>query len=62
MVLYRITLVPLAEELRVVYPGTLSPFHADGVAFDILARRSAQLLKMLMERWPDRGYLPETDK
>ena len=34
MVLYRITLVPLAEELRAVDSGILSPFYADDAAFE----------------------------
>ena len=50
MVLYRITLVSLAEDLRAVDPGLLSPFYADDVAFDGSARRSAHLLNLLMER------------
>ena len=62
MVLYVITLVPLAEELRAADPGILSPFYADDAAFDSLARRSAQLQKLLMKRGPDRGYLFEPDK
>ena len=33
MVLYGITLFPLAEELQEVDPGLLSRFYADGVAF-----------------------------
>ena len=37
MVLYGITLVPLAEELRAADPGLLSPFYADDAAFDGLA-------------------------
>ena len=61
MVLYRITLVPLAEELRAADLGLLSPFYADDAAFDGSARRSAQLLNMLMKRGPDRGYFPEPD-
>ena len=32
----------------------------DYAAFDGLARQSAQLLKLLMRRGPDRGYFPET--
>ena len=40
----------------------LSPFYADDAAFDGSARRSAQLLKMLMERGPDREYLPKLAK
>ena len=34
MVLYGITLVPLAEELRSADPGLISPFYADDAAFD----------------------------
>ena len=60
MVLYGITLVPLAEELRVVYHGFLSPFYTYDVAFDDSAQRSANLLKLLMKRGPDRGYFPDT--
>ena len=62
MVLYGITLVPLAEELRAADPGLLSPFYADYAAFDGSERRSAQLLKLLMRRGSDWGYFPEPDK
>ena len=62
MLLYGITLVPLAEELRATDPGLLSPFDAYDAAFDSLARQSAQLLKILMERGPYQGYFPETAK
>ena len=62
MVLYGITLVPLAEEFRAADPGLFSPFYADDVAFDGSAQRSAQLLKLLMNRGPDRGYFPEPAK
>ena len=55
IVLYWITLAPLTEELQAADPGLLSPFYADDVAFDGLARHSAQLLKLLMKRGPDRG-------
>ena len=62
MVLYGITLVSLAEELRATDPGLLSPFYADNAAFNGLAQRSAQLLNLLMKRGTDRGYFPELDK
>ena len=62
MVLYGITLVPLAEELRAADPGLLSPFYADDATFEGSARRSAQLLKMLMKRGPDQEYFPEPAK
>ena len=59
MVLYRITLVPLEEELRAADPGLIYPFYADNTTFDGLARRSAQLIKLLIKRGPERGYFPE---
>ena len=62
MVLYGITLVSLAEELRAADPGLLSPFYADNAAFDGSARRSAQILKLLTRRGPDRGYFHEPAK
>ena len=62
MVLYGITLVPLAEELQAADPGLLSPFYADDALFDSLAQRSAHLLKLLMKRGPDQGYFPEPAK
>ena len=58
MVLCGITLIPLEEELRVADPWLLSPFYADGAVFDGSARHSAQLLKLLLKRGPDRGYFP----
>ena len=62
MVLYGITLSPLAEELQAADPGLLSPFYADNAAFDGSAQRSTQLLKLLMRRGPDQGYFPEPAK
>ena len=62
MVLYSINFFHLAEELGATDPGLLSLFYADNAAFDGLAQRSAQLLKLLIERGPDRGYLPESAK
>ena len=62
MVLYRITLVPLAEELRVADTGILSKFYADDAAFNGLERHSSHLLKLLMKRGPERGYFPEPAK
>ena len=41
MVLYGITLVHLAEELRAPYAGLLSPFYADDADFDGSARQGA---------------------
>ena len=59
MILCGITLLPLAEELRVEDPGLLSPFYVDDAAFDGSARRSAQILKLLMKRGPGPGIFPQ---
>ena len=47
MVLYYTTLVPLAEELREVDPGILTPFYVDESVFYGLAWIITQLLKLL---------------
>ena len=62
MVLHGITLVPLAEELRVADLGLLLPFYVDDMAFDGSSRRCAQLLNILMKRVQYRGYFPEPDR
>ena len=62
MVLYCITLAPLEEELRAADPGLLLPLYVDGAAFDGSARRSAQLLNLLMKRRAYRRIFPEPDK
>ena len=53
---------PLAEELRVAYPGILSPLYTKNAAFGSLARQSAQLLKLLMKIGPEQGYFPKSAK
>ena len=62
MVLYGINLFPLIEELRSEDPGLLIPLYADDKSFDGLAQRSAQLLKLLMDRKAEQGYLPKPAK
>ena len=62
MVLYGITLVTLAEELRASDLGLLTPFYAHDAAFDGSERWSDHILKLLLERGSDRGYLPDPDK
>ena len=59
MTFYGITLISLDKELRAADLGLLSPFYADDVAFNVLARQSAHLLKLLMYRGPDQRYFPE---
>ena len=62
MVLYEITVAPLAEEL--IYADTIlfSPFYANDEAFDGLARRSTAQLKIPMDQGPYRGYLHKPAK
>ena len=62
MVLYGITLLTLAEELRHTDPTLLYLFYANDAAFDGSVKRSAAQLRLLMERGPDRGYSPESAK
>ena len=62
MVLYGITLVPLAEDLRDGDPTLMSPFYADDAEFDGLVRRSAAQLHVMMYWGTDRVYLPEPAK
>ena len=62
IILYGITLVPLAEDLRVSDPALLSPFQADDAAFDGSERRSASELCLLMNEGTDRGYFSEPAK
>ena len=62
VVLYGITLVPIAEELRAADPGFLSSLYADDAAFNSLAQQSAHLLNIFMKWRLYRGYLPEPAK
>ena len=56
MVLYGITLLTLAEELRHTDPTLLYLFYANDAAFDGSVKRSAAQLRLLMDRGPDWGY------
>ena len=62
MVLYRITLVPLAEEIRDVDPTILSPLYSNDAAFDGSTRRNAAQLRLLIDRGLERGYFPKPAK
>ena len=62
MVIYGITLVPLVEDLQAVDPGILTPFYTEDTVFDGLVRCSTQLLNIILERVPKRGYFPNTAK
>ena len=58
MVLYGITLVPLAEDLCASDLGLLLPFYADNAAFNGSAQCIAQLLELLMRRGGGPGIFP----
>ena len=62
MVFYKITLTPLSKELMEADLVILYPFYADTAAFYGSERRSAKLLKLLMGRGLERGYLPKPYK
>ena len=53
--LYAINLVPMAKETREADLGLLTLFYAYGVEFDGLSLRSTHLMKLLLERDPDRN-------
>ena len=42
--------------------GIISPLYADNAYFDGSVLRIDQILKLLMERGADWGYVPETAK
>ena len=62
IILYRVNLVPLEYYLRSVDPGLITPFYAYYVLFEGLARRISPILKLFLDRGPDRRYLPEPSK
>ena len=62
MVLYGITLAPLAEDLRDMEPTLLPPFYFDDAAFDGSVWWSAAQLRLLMDRGLGRGYFHKPSK
>ena len=62
MVRYDITIIPLEEELQAADSGLLTRFYMDDTSFNGSTWRSAQILKILLERGPDQGYFPKTVK
>ena len=62
MVLYRITLVPLAEDLGEEDPGIIYPFYADNAAFNGAVISNAQLFKLIMEKGLRQVYFPNPAK
>ena len=62
MVLYGITLVPLAEDLRDADPTLLSPFYYNYAAFYGSERRIMEQLRLLVHRGTYWGYFPKQAK
>ena len=62
MVLYGITLVLLAYELRDVDPTLLSTFYANDTEFDGSMRLSVAKLHLLMDWGLEHGYFPKPAK
>ena len=52
----------MAGELQAADLGLLTLLYAENAAFDGSLLRITQLLKLLMETGPDRGYLPDLSK
>ena len=62
MVLYGITLLPLAEALRMEFPDVLQPWYADDAAMQGPPARVAACFKFLCKLGPMFGYYPELEK
>ena len=62
MLLYALTLVPLAEEMREAHPNILQPWYADDASMAGKVSRIAALMRILLARGPARGYYPEPAK
>ena len=62
MVICGITLIPLVVGLWVADPGILTSFYSDDMAFYGLERWRYQILKLLLDTGPDRGYFPDPSK
>ena len=46
--LYKLSLLPLAEDMREPDPGVLQPWYTDDAAMRVTERRNAKLLHALM--------------
>ena len=62
MVLYGITLVPLAEELFSAVPDLLKLFYTDDVKFDGPVDRISRLVTLPLEQGLVKGYFPKLYK
>lgn len=62
MLLYGLTLVPLAKSIRKATQQVVQPWYADDMAMAGPASTINTAVKLLMRYGPDCGYYPEPDK
>ena len=62
MVIYGITLSPLAEELFASVTDLLAPFYTENATFNAPADRRTRLMTLLLERGMAKGYFPDPTK
>ena len=62
MVLYGVSLLPLAEDLREAFPEALQPWYADDFAMYARASVVAGCFNRLCEKGPSVGYFPAPAK
>eukprot|EP00534_Pseudo-nitzschia_fraudulenta_P001034 CAMPEP_0201119006 /NCGR_PEP_ID=MMETSP0850-20130426/3183_1 /ASSEMBLY_ACC=CAM_ASM_000622 /TAXON_ID=183588 /ORGANISM="Pseudo-nitzschia fraudulenta, Strain WWA7" /LENGTH=295 /DNA_ID=CAMNT_0047384539 /DNA_START=18 /DNA_END=901 /DNA_ORIENTATION=+ len=62
MVLYGLSLVPLAETLRRSHPDVIQPWYADDAAMHGTVSQIASTMRQLLALGPARGYFPEPAK
>jgi hypothetical protein len=62
MVLYGLTLTPLAEAIRSAVPQATQPWYADDSALVGNLPSIAKAQRLLLELGPRRGYFPEPEK
>ena len=62
MILYGLSLTPLAESLRRSVPNAVQPWYADDGAIVGSVSTIAKAQRLLLQLGPRRGYFPEPDK
>jgi hypothetical protein len=62
MILYGLSLTPLAEALRTAIPQLAQPWYADDAAMIGAVSAIAKAQRLLLQLGPRRGYFPEPEK
>ena len=62
MMIYAVTLLPLAERIRADVREVVQPFYADDLALYGRARFIAKAMALVVRLGPSVGYFPEPDK